>query len=142
MKAPLSRASFLCKPPIVRMSQPQHTSKAYNRASLGIVLGLLVVWFVASFLCSILARDWLDEAFPAIGNAPFGFWMSQQGSIIVFILILIAYRFLMNRLDQRHGLVEDAQDPVVEDRLDRVVDAGSGTPGEESDDTLTPDSSK
>ena len=83
----------------------QHTSKSYKRASLGIVLGLLVVWFVASFVCSILGREWLDENFPAVGHAPFGFWMSQQGSIIIFILLLIAYRFLMNRLDDKHGLV-------------------------------------
>jgi len=85
---------------------PQHASKAYLRSSLYIVFGLLAVWALASFVCSILAREWLDENFPKIGNAPFGFWMSQQGSIITFILLLIAYRFLMNRLDEKHGLVD------------------------------------
>ena len=88
----------------------QHAPKAYLKASLVIVFSLLAVWFVASFLCSILIRDWLDANFPKIGNAPFGFWMSQQGSIVVFILILIAYRFLMNRLDAKHGLVDKGQD--------------------------------
>jgi len=61
---------------------------------------------MASYVASILARDWLDANLPSIGHAPFGFWMSQQGSIIIFILLLIAYRFLMNRLDARHGLVD------------------------------------
>ena len=84
----------------------QHASKAYLRSSLYIVIGLLAVWFIAGFGCSILWRDWLDANFPNIGNAPFGFWMSQQGSIITFILILIAYRFLMNRLDAKHSLVD------------------------------------
>ena len=88
----------------------QHASKAYLRSSLAIVFGLLAVWFIAGFGCSILWRDALDKSFPAIGNAPFGFWMSQQGSIITFILILIAYRFLMNRLDAKHGLVDKADD--------------------------------
>lgn len=84
----------------------QHASKAYLKSSLVIVFSLLAVWFLASFVCSILAREWLDDHFPSIGNAPFGFWMSQQGSIIIFILLLIAYRFLMNRLDAKHGLVD------------------------------------
>ena len=84
----------------------QHAPKAYLRSSLAIVFSLLAIWFVAGFVCSILLRTWFDANFPPIGNAPFGFWMSQQGSIITFILILIAYRFLMNRLDAKHGLVD------------------------------------
>lgn len=44
-------------------------------------------------------RDWLDANFPNVGSAPFGFWMAQQGSIICFVLILIAYAKLMGRLD-------------------------------------------
>ena len=85
----------------------QHAPKAYLKSSLYIVFGLLAVWFLAGYICSILAREWLDKTFPSIGNAPFGFWMSQQGSIIVFILLLIVYRFLINRLDAKHGLVDE-----------------------------------
>jgi putative solute:sodium symporter small subunit len=84
----------------------EYDPKAYQKSSLTIVFGLLAVWFIASFGCSILFRVWLDEHFPKIGNAPFGFWMSQQGSIVIFILLLIVYRALMNRLDAKHGLVD------------------------------------
>ncbi|MEC8313637.1 MAG: DUF4212 domain-containing protein [Verrucomicrobiota bacterium] len=42
-----------------------------------------------------------------MGNAPFGFWMAQQGSIITFVLIIIAYAILMNRADDKHGYKED-----------------------------------
>lgn len=84
----------------------QHAPKAYLKSSLNIVLSLLAVWFVAGFVCSIFLRKWLDAHFPPIGHAPFGFWMSQQGSIITFILLLIVYRSLMNRLDAKHGLVD------------------------------------
>jgi putative solute:sodium symporter small subunit len=45
----------------------------------------------------------MDANLPSIGNAPFGFWMAQQGSIIGFILILVTYAILMNRLDAKHG---------------------------------------
>ena len=79
---------------------------AHRRACLRIVLCLLAVWFVVSFGCGILFRDWLDTNAPSIGHAPFGFWMAQQGSIISFVLLLLIYAFLMNRLDAKHGYSE------------------------------------
>jgi len=81
--------------------------RAHRAACLKITLSLLAVWFVVSFGGGILLRDWLDANFPAVGSAPFGFWMAQQGSIICFVLILIAYAVLMNRLDNKHGYRED-----------------------------------
>lgn len=80
--------------------------RAHRRACLKLTLGLLAIWFLISFVAAILLRDWLDANFPAIGNAPFGFWMAQQGSIFGFVLILIAYAFFMNRLDVKHGYTE------------------------------------
>ncbi len=62
--------------------------------------------FFVSFGCGILFREWLDTNAPQIGSAPFGFWMAQQGSIICFVLLLITYAFLMNRLDAKHGYSE------------------------------------
>lgn len=79
---------------------------AHRRACLRIVFSLLAVWFVVSFGCGILFRDWLDKNAPPVGHAPFGFWMAQQGSIICFIIILVVYAFLMNRLDSKHGYSE------------------------------------
>lgn len=81
-------------------------ARAHRKACLRITLVLLAIWFFISFGCSILLRDWLDANFPSVGSAPFGFWMAQQGSIIGFILILIAYAILMNRLDTKHGYLE------------------------------------
>ena len=83
--------------------------RTHRRACLRLTLSLLLVWFLVSFGCSILLRDWLDANLPAIGNAPFGFWMSQQGSIICFVLILIVYAVLMNRLDKKHGYSEEGE---------------------------------
>jgi len=85
----------------------EHDPKAYRRDCLKILLALLSVWFFASYGCAILFREWLDANLPTVGSAPFGFWMSQQGSIITFILLLIVYRLLMNRIDARHGLVDE-----------------------------------
>ena len=78
-------------------------SLVHRRSCLKITLILLAFWFMISFGAGILLRGWLDVNFPSVGSAPFGFWMAQQGSIIGFVLILISYVFLMNRLDQKHG---------------------------------------
>ncbi len=81
----------------------------YWRGNLKIVFSLLGVWFVVSFGLAILFRDWADATLPKVGNAPFGFWMAQQGAIICFLLILIAYALLMNRLDAKHGLNDEEE---------------------------------
>ena len=48
-------------------------------------------------------RDWLDESLPKVGNAPLGFWMAQQGSIICFVIILYVYKHMMNKLEGEEG---------------------------------------
>ncbi|WP_217175508.1 DUF4212 domain-containing protein [Coraliomargarita akajimensis] len=81
--------------------------RAYRRSAIKITLGLLFIWFLVSFGCGILLRDWMDVNMPSVGNASFGFWMAQQGSIIGFVCILVAYAVLMNRLDSKHGYSEE-----------------------------------
>ena len=81
------------------MAKTKAAKGRYWRAHLKCVGALLTIWFLASFGCGILWRDWLDTNFPTVGLAPFGFWMAQQGSIITFVLILIAYAVWMSRLD-------------------------------------------
>lgn len=82
--------------------------RAHRRACLKITLCLLAIWFTISFGAGILLRDWLDANAPMIGGAPFGFWMAQQGSIIGFVVILIVFACLMNRLDRKHGYSEES----------------------------------
>ena len=74
-------------------------SKKYWKACLRLVLCLLTIWFLVSFGCGILLREWLDANAPQIGNAPFGFWMAQQGSIICFVVLLVVYAVAMKHLD-------------------------------------------
>ncbi len=87
-------------------SSDSHSS-LYQRASLKIAFSLLLVWFSVSFGCGIIFRDWLDTNAPQVGTAPFGFWMAQQGAIICFVILLVVYAVLMNRLDTKHGYNED-----------------------------------
>ena len=77
----------------------------YWRKNLQIVISLLCIWLFVSFGAGILLKEWLDQF--TIGNAPLGFWMAQQGSIISFVILLIIYALLMNRLDKQFGFVEE-----------------------------------
>jgi putative solute:sodium symporter small subunit len=77
----------------------------YWKANLRIVLSLLSIWFLASFGSGILFVDALDQV--RIGGFKLGFWMAQQGSILVFLILVLVYVVLMNRLDREHDVHED-----------------------------------
>ena len=77
--------------------------RRYWRKNITLVMILLCVWFVVSLGAGILFRDWLDESLPKVGNAPLGFWMAQQGSIICFLIILYVYKHMMNKLEGEEG---------------------------------------
>lgn len=72
----------------------------YWRANLRLMLVLLVVWFVAGLGCGVLFADALHDV--KLGGFPLGFWFAQQGSIVVFVLVVLAYAVGMSRLDRRH----------------------------------------
>jgi len=90
------------------MNRPRDP-KAYARACHWILGVLLAVWFFVSFGCGILFREWMDENLPPVGTAPFGFWMAQQGAIVCFILILLAYAVSMKWLDRKFGYSGEKQ---------------------------------
>lgn len=73
----------------------------YWRANLRLTAILLLIWFLAGFAAPILGIEWLNQF--RVGNLGAGFWMAQQGSIISFVLIVLVYALLMDRLDRRFG---------------------------------------
>lgn len=77
--------------------------RRYWQKNIVLVFSLLFLWFIVSLGAGILFRDWLDETLPKIGNAPLGFWMAQQGSIVCFVIILFIYKFMMNKLEGEEG---------------------------------------
>lgn len=82
-----------------------NSSQKYWKANLRIVFLLLFFWFLSSFGAGILFSDHLDKIKFAGFNL--GFWFAQQGSIFVFVFIIIAYCILMNRLDKKYNLEKD-----------------------------------
>ena len=61
---------------------------------------LLAFWALAGLGCGILFADTLNEI--TIGGFPLGFWFAQQGSIIVFVVLILVFCLVMNRRDLKH----------------------------------------
>jgi putative solute:sodium symporter small subunit len=77
------------------------------------MLGLLLVWALVGPGLSILFVETLNRV--RLGGFPLGFWFAQQGSILVFVVLIAVYAVVMNRLDDRH-------------RRDLEAEEGDGSP--------------
>ena len=81
-------------------------NKEYWNSNLKIVSVLLVIWFLVSFGFGILFSDFLDQI--KIGGFKLGFWFAQQGSIYIFVVLIFAYVYLMQKLDETISEEEDS----------------------------------
>ena len=79
--------------------------RRYWLANLRLVGILLSIWFIVSFGFGILLVDVLNQI--QIGGFKLGFWFAQQGSIVVFVILIFTYAVLANRLDREHDVDED-----------------------------------
>ncbi len=82
----------------------------YWRANLKLVAICLVIWFLASYGCGILFADFLNQ-FPLFGFK-LGFWFAQQGSIFIFLVLIVFYVLRINALDRQFGVQEDVDADV------------------------------
>ena len=77
------------------------SAQSYWKSNIRIVLSLLAVWFFISFGCGILFVDALDNF--RIGGFKLGFWIAQQGAILVFVALIYVYIYLMDKLDDQYN---------------------------------------
>ena len=85
------------------MSQ-QKDLKKYWRTNLKYLVLLLSIWFTVSFLFGIILVDQLNTI--RLGGFKLGFWFAQQGAIYVFVILILVYIKLMNRLDKKYNVNE------------------------------------
>ena len=79
--------------------------QAYWKANLRLVGLCLVIWALVSFGFAILLRPLISGI--AVGGTDLGFWFAQQGSILVFLVLIFFYASRMNALDREHGVDEE-----------------------------------
>ena len=78
---------------------------AYWRANLRLVAICLTIWFVCSYVFGILLVEELNAI--RIGGFQLGFLFAQQGSIYVFVLLIVFYAWRMNHIDKKFDVHED-----------------------------------
>ncbi|EAU43031.1 hypothetical protein FP2506_09316 [Fulvimarina pelagi HTCC2506] len=80
------------------------TSDAYWKANVRLMVGCLIVWALVSFGFAILFRPLISGI--AVGGTDLGFWFAQQGSILVFIVLIFFYAWRMKSLDRKFDVDE------------------------------------
>jgi len=78
--------------------------KSYWSQNIKYLSILLFIWFTVSFGFGILLAPQLNQI--KLGGFKLGFWFAQQGSIYVFLILIVVYVWLMNRLDKDFGVEE------------------------------------
>ena len=79
-------------------------NRAYWHANLKLMGLLLSIWFTVSFVGGILLVEQLNQI--QFAGFKLGFWMAQQGSLYVFLLLIWIYVKRMSVLDKKFGLEE------------------------------------
>ncbi len=65
---------------------------------------MLCVWFLFSCVLPIFLVEELNEV--TFAGFKLGFWIAQQGSIVVFIFLILGYAVIMRKVDAAHGVDE------------------------------------
>ncbi len=89
------------------MTESGTNRAGYFRANLAWIVSLLTIWAFVSFGCGIVFAPWLNNWMLPGTQYPLGFWFAQQGSIYVFVLLIVTYVLAMNRLDRKFGVAEE-----------------------------------
>ena len=75
----------------------------YWRKNLVVTAILLFVWFVVTFVEAWYARELNSITFFGF---PFGFYMSAQGSLATYVVIIWIYAWYMGKLDKEYNVDE------------------------------------
>ena len=82
---------------------------AYWRRNVRYLAVLLSIWAAVSYGAGIFLVAPLNRLrIPGTGFK-LGFWFAQQGAIYVFLLLIVVYVWLMNRLDREFDVHEEGE---------------------------------
>ncbi|MEM6381821.1 MAG: DUF4212 domain-containing protein [Pseudomonadota bacterium] len=79
--------------------------QGYWKANVRLIWLCLIIWALCSFGFAILLRPLVSGI--AVGGTDLGFWFAQQGSILVFLVLIFFYAIRMNAIDREHGVDEE-----------------------------------
>lgn len=76
----------------------------YWRRTIKRIRVLIAIWFVVGPVMGIVLVRPMNSV--SIGGVPFGFWMAQQGSIYIFVILIFINCWLADRLDREFDVQE------------------------------------
>ena len=76
-------------------------ARAYWRENQRLILILLIIWLLASYAHPPFAR--LLNNITILTGFPLGYWLSSQGSITLFVILIFVYAYRMNQLERKYG---------------------------------------
>ncbi|MEO0759168.1 MAG: DUF4212 domain-containing protein [Cyanobacteria bacterium J06648_16] len=79
----------------------------YWQANLRLILLLLSIWGVIAIGFGVLWVEPLNQF--QLGQIPLGFWISQQGAIVSFVILTFVYAKRMDTLDGKYGRYANQQ---------------------------------
>jgi len=85
-------------------SPPAFDRRAYWNRTLRRILTLVAIWLLVGPIMSIIFVEPLNQY--SLGGIPFGFWMAQQGSIYVFVILIFVNAYLADRQDEEFDVHE------------------------------------
>ena len=91
------------------VSQPSPPRRDTWKRSLRLIAVLLAIWFTASLGLGVLLVEPLNRIW--MGGFPLGFWFAQQGSILIFLVLLLVNSIAMDRIEGDADRTEDTEDP-------------------------------
>jgi putative solute:sodium symporter small subunit len=77
--------------------------RKYWQRNLRLTGALLAVWFVATFVVGWFARDLQSITFLGF---PLSFYMSAQGTLLIYLILVGFYAWCMDKLDRDFGVEE------------------------------------
>jgi len=76
-----------------------NNANSYWQANVRLIIKLLIIWFSVPFLAGIVFVDTFNQI--SLGGYPLGFWIAQQGSIYLFVVLIFYYAKKMSDLDDQ-----------------------------------------
>ncbi|MBO8170761.1 MAG: DUF4212 domain-containing protein [Bacillaceae bacterium] len=86
------------------MSDQSQRQREYWKKNIGLIRNLLIVWFLVSYVPAIFFAEPLYNV--PFFKLPLSFWFAQQGSILVFIVLIYIYAKQMDKLDEEYDVQE------------------------------------
>lgn len=78
--------------------------REYWQKTLRITWILLAIWFFFTYVMILFATPLNNITFLGF---PLAFYMGAQGTLVIYVAIIVFYARYMNRLDREYGVAEE-----------------------------------